>query len=124
MSGSGRCEAARSYQRLGQRQVAARDGDGAEAGLGARVVREQRERVAELLGGRVGVARLEQQRRQLHARPLRVLGRARAGVDGTAHEPRGAGDVALQLARVAEARVGDEAGRRWPRREKAAKPWS
>ena len=95
---------------LGLREVAARDGDGAEAGLGARVVREQRERVAELLGGRVGVARLEQERGQLHARPLRVLGRARARVDGAAHEPRRARDVALQLARVAEARIGDEAG--------------
>ena len=95
---------------LRQRQIAAGDRDGAEAGLGARVVGKQRERVAVLLGGGVGVARLEQQRRQLHARPLRVLGCARAGVDGAAHEPRRAGDVTLQLARVAEARVGDEAG--------------
>ena len=82
MSGSGRCEAARSYQRSACGEVAARDRDGAQTGLGAGVVREQRERVAELLGGRLDVARLEQQRRELDARPLRVLGRSRAGVDG------------------------------------------
>ena len=95
---------------LGLREVAPRDRDGAEPGLGARVVREQRERVAVLLGGRAGVTRFEQQRRELDARPLRVLGRARAGLDGAAHEAGRARDVALQLARVAETRVGDEAG--------------
>ena len=121
MSGSGRWEAARSYH-CSPRQIAAGDGDGAEAGLGARVVGEQRECVAILLGGRVGVARLEQQRRQLHARPLRVLGRARAGVDGPPHQADGTGDVALQLARVAEAGIGDEARPQLAERANAAKP--
>ena len=106
---------------LGQREIAAGDGDRAEAGLRAGVVREEREGVAILLRRLGDAARLEQQRRELHARPLRVLGRARARGDRAAHEPDRAGDVARKLAGIAGAGVGDEPGRRFPRRSKVAK---